>query len=107
MGIAPGLTLEEADTLALLRQLFVRSGSTNLVRYGLAFTLEEEALAQGVLDRLAGESAIQPQCPTSVASPFQLATVARVQGEDRSRGSLTPVIPPAAIATRSPPTRRW
>ena len=36
MGIAPELILEEADTLALLRQLFVRSGSTYLVRYGLA-----------------------------------------------------------------------
>jgi hypothetical protein len=107
VGIAPELILEESDTLALLRQLFVRSGPTYLVRYGLAsagvdtgrladgdqagsaalaFTLEEEAFIQGVLDRLAGVIAIQPQRSTSVASPFQLASVARVQGEDSITG---------------------
>ena len=107
MGIAPELILEEADTLALLRQLFVRSGSTYLVRYGLAsagvdtggltagdqagsaalaFTPEEEAFIQGVLDRLAGVIAIQPQRSTAAGSPFQLASVSRVQGEDNITG---------------------
>jgi hypothetical protein len=107
VGIAPELILEDADTLALLRQLFVRSGSTSLVRYGLAsagvdtggltdgdqagsaalaFTPEEEAFIQKVLDRLAGVIAIQPQRSTDAASPFQLASVTRVQGEDRITG---------------------
>ena len=36
MGIAPELILEDAETLALLRQLFARSGSAYVVRYGLA-----------------------------------------------------------------------
>ncbi|MEY3963118.1 MAG: hypothetical protein RLZZ106_373 [Cyanobacteriota bacterium] len=107
MGIAPELILEDDDTLALLRQLFARSGSTYVVRYGLAsagvdtggltqgdeagssalsFSVEEEAFIQQVLDRLAGEIAIQPQRSTSAATPFQLASVARVQGEDNITG---------------------
>ena len=107
MGIAPELILEDAGTLALLRQLFARSGSAYVVRYGLAsagvdtgsltdgdeegsgalaFSVEEEAFIQEVLDRLAGVIAIQPQRSTDAASPFQLASVARVQGEDAITG---------------------
>ncbi|MBM5785895.1 MAG: hypothetical protein FJ076_13960 [Cyanobacteria bacterium K_DeepCast_35m_m1_288] len=107
MGIAPELILEDDDTLALLRQLFARSGSAYRVRYGLvaagvdtgsltdgdqagsgalAFSVEEEAFIQQLLDRLAGVIAIQPQRSTDAASPFQLASVARVQGEDNITG---------------------
>jgi len=107
VGIAPELILEDAETLALLRQLFARSGPSYVVRYGLAsagvdtgsltdgdeegsgalaFSVEEEAFIQEVLDRLAGVIAIQPQRSTDAASPFQLASVARVQGEDAITG---------------------
>ena len=107
MGIAPELILDDADTLDLLRQLFARSGSAYRVRYGLvaagvdtgaltdgdeagsgalAFSGEEEAFIQQLLDRLAGVIAIQPQRSTDAASPFQLASVARVQGEDNITG---------------------
>jgi len=107
VGIAPELILEDAETLALLRQLFARSGPSYVVRYGLAsagvdtgrladgdqvgsaalaFSVEEEAFIQEVLDRLAGVIAIQPQRSTDAASPFQLASVARVQGEDDITG---------------------
>jgi len=107
VGIAPELILDDADTLDLLRQLFARSGSAYRVRYGLvaagvdtgaltdgdeagsgalAFSGEEEAFIQQLLDRLAGVIAIQPQRSTDAASPFQLASVARVQGEDNITG---------------------
>ncbi len=107
MGIAPELILDDADTLALLRQLFARSGSTYVVRYGLAsagvdtgsltggdeagtaalaFSGEEEVFIESVLNRLAGVIAIQPQRSTDAASSFQLASVARVQGEDSITG---------------------
>jgi hypothetical protein len=107
VGIAPELIQEDAATLDLLRKLFPRSGASSLVRYGLvaagldtgtisagevpgsvalAFTSEEDAFIGEVLDRLAGLIAIQPQRTTDVAWPFQLASVAQVQGEDAITG---------------------
>ena len=107
MGIAPGLIQQDAESLDLLRQLFPRQGSASLVLYGLAsagvdtgaltggdqpgsaalrFTAEEDAFIQQVLDRLAGSIAIQPQRSADAAWPFQLASVAQVQGEDSITG---------------------
>jgi len=107
VGIAPELIQDTAETLELLRQLFPRQGSTYLVRYGLAsagvdtgaltdgdylgsaalpFSSEEDAFIQQVLDRLAGLIAIQPQRAADAALPFQLASVAEVQGEDSITG---------------------
>ena len=107
MGIAPELIQEDTETLELLRLLFPRSGSAALVRYGLAsagvdtgtftdgaelgsaalaFTPEENAFIQEVFDRLAGLIAIQPQLTSDAAWPFQVASVAQVQGDDNITG---------------------
>jgi hypothetical protein len=114
VGIAPELILEDAETLALLRQLFARSGSAYVVRYGLAsagvdtgsltdgdeegsgalaFSVEEEAFIQEVLDRLAGVIAIQPQRSTDAASPFSWPPSPGCRGKTPSPGSPTPVSP--------------
>ena len=107
MGIAPELIQQDEDSLGLLRQLFGRQGAVSLVRYGLtsvgtdttaltkgdqpgsvalAFTAEEVAFIQEVLDRLAGLIAIQPQRTDDATWPFQLASVSQVQGEDNITG---------------------
>jgi len=107
VGIAPGLIQEDAETLELLRKLFPRSGSSSVVRYGLAaagldtgtisagevpgsvslaFSSEEDAFIREVWDRLAGLIAIQAQRSADATWPFQLASVVRVQGEDAITG---------------------
>jgi len=107
VGIAAGLIQEDAGTLTLLRQLFPRRGTHSLVRYGLvsagvdpgvltraggrgsaalAFNPQEAAFIQEVLERLAGLIAIQPELCSDGACPFQLASVAKVPGEDDTTG---------------------
>ena len=107
VGIAPALIQEDTATLDLLRQLFPRNGTSYLVRYGLAvagvntgtisagevpgsvalaFTSEEDGFVREVWDRLAGLIAIQPQRSSDPTWPFQLASVAQVQGDDAIAG---------------------
>ena len=107
MAIAPELILADGETIDLLHQLFPRTGAAYRVRYNLAaagldtgslsdgaeagslalaFTAEENLFIQDLLTRLSAEIGIQPERTTDASWPFQLASVARVQGEDSSTG---------------------
>ena len=108
MAVDPALIRDDAASLALLRQLFPADGSgvhrlgfalapagtsTTELTQGdhsgspaLTFTAEESAFVLSVFERLAGEIALQPVQSADPQEPFQLASVARVRGEDSITG---------------------
>ena len=108
LSINPALIRDDESKISLLRQLFPvdRSGvhqvsfalapagtSTSALTRGshpgspaLAFDSEEAAFVVSVFERLAREVALQPVQSRDSRETFQLASVARVQGEDDIAG---------------------